>query len=69
MNYLVDNASVYRRWLDLVSRYGTMGTKSYDARLVATMLENSVTHILTYNLADFVRYAAEGIVAVEPDAV
>jgi len=33
------------------------------------MIVNGVTHILTVNAADFVRYASIGIVAVDPRAI
>ena len=45
------------------------GVQVHDARLVAAMKSNDVTHILTFNIADFVRYASEGIVAVDPTTV
>lgn len=66
---LPESDKIYERWRQLVARYQTIGMKSFDARLVATMLENSISHILTYNLTDFARYAAEGVVAVSPDSV
>jgi len=33
------------------------------------MKANGVTHILTFNTADFTRYTSEGIVAVDPASV
>jgi hypothetical protein len=33
------------------------------------MMTHGVTHILTFNTADFTRYATEGIVAVDPMTV
>ena len=50
----------------LVIDYRVSGVQVHDARLVAAMLAHGVTHILTFNTADFARYAPEGIVAVAP---
>lgn len=44
-------------WLDLVTRYGVRGKTTHDARLVATMLANGVTRILTFNGGHFARFA------------
>jgi predicted nucleic acid-binding protein len=49
--------------------YGVSGVQAYDARLVAAMIVHHVMHILTFNTADFARYAPEGIVAVDPTTV
>ena len=42
------------------------GVQVHDARLVAAMVSHGVRHILTFNTADFNRYAPEGIIAVDP---
>ena len=44
-------------WLDIVTRYSVRGRPTHDARLVATMLANGVTRILTFNGGDFTRFA------------
>lgn len=44
-------------WLDLVTRYGVSGRPTHDARLVATMLANGVTRVLTFNGKDFARFS------------
>lgn len=41
----------------------------HDARLAATMLAHGLSHILTFNTADFARYAPAGLVVVDPAAV
>jgi predicted nucleic acid-binding protein len=41
----------------------------HDARLVAVMRTHGVTHILTFNVSDFVRYQSMGIVPVHPSSV
>lgn len=64
-----DNAEVYRKWRALVLSLGITGVKVHDARLVAAMLAHGLTHILTFNVKDFLRYAPLGITVVHPDDV
>jgi predicted nucleic acid-binding protein len=66
---LPDSQAVYPQWRRLVVTYGVSGSKVHDARLVAFMLVYQVTHILTLNTADFLRYSPEGIVAIDPRTV
>lgn len=63
---LPDVPAVYPQWRQLVVAFDVSGVQVHDARLVAAMRIHSVTHILTFNVIDFVRYAALGIVAVDP---
>lgn len=64
-----DTIEVYRKWRALVRLVGVSGAEVYDARLVAAMLTHGMTHILTFNVDDFKRYADQGIVAVHPNDV
>jgi predicted nucleic acid-binding protein len=64
-----DSPDVYPAWRNLVLTFGVSGAKVYDARLVALMQVQALTHILTFNTQDFVRYANIGIVAIDPSAV
>lgn len=66
---LPDSPAVYPEWRRLVVTYGVSGVQVHDARLVAAMISHGVTHILTFNTADFARYATEGIVAVDPGTI
>ena len=66
---LLDSVDVYRVWRRLVVDYDVSGVQVHDARLVAAMIVHDVTHILTFNTADFNRYTPEGIIAVDPAAV
>ena len=63
---LPDSPAMYPQWRQLVVSYNVSGVQVHDARLVAAMIVHSVTHILTFNVTDFVRYATLGIVAVDP---
>ena len=53
-----DNRHVYLEWKFLVETYAVKGVQVHDARLVAAMLTHKVTHLLTFNVSDFTRYAA-----------
>ena len=64
-----DTPALYPEWRRLVVTFGVSGVQVHDARLVAAMKTNGVTHILTFNASDFIRYAGEGIVAVDPATV
>ena len=66
---LPDLPTLYAEWRRLVVTYGVSGVQVHDARLVAAILSHGATHILTFNTADFARYASEGIVAVDPETV
>jgi predicted nucleic acid-binding protein len=61
---LPDSDDVYPEWRRLVVTYGVSGKKTHDARLVAAMTVNRITHILTFNADDFTRYA--GINVLNP---
>ena len=66
---LPDSPAVYSEWRQLIVNYGVSGVQVYDARLVAAMILHGVTHILTFNTADFARYISAGIVAVDPSTI
>ncbi|MBX9257628.1 type II toxin-antitoxin system VapC family toxin [Desmonostoc muscorum CCALA 125] len=66
---LPDTPAIYPEWRRLVVTYSVSGVQVHDARLVASMKANGVTHILTFNTSDFTRYAVERIVVVDPITV
>jgi len=53
----------------LVVTFNVSGVQVHDARLVALMKVNVISHILTFNVGDFARYSSEGIVAVAPETI
>ncbi|HEY0100714.1 MAG TPA: PIN domain-containing protein [Pyrinomonadaceae bacterium] len=61
---LPDNAEIFSEWKRLVSKHEVKGKEVHDARIVAAMLAHRVTHLLTFNTADFKRYSQ--ITAVNP---
>lgn len=64
---LQDERAIFPIWRDLVTRYSVRGKPSHDARLVAAMLRHKLTHILTFNTADFARYTE--IEAIHPTQI
>lgn len=62
-----DTPDVYREWRRLVSVAGVSGVRVHDARLAAVMLANGLTHVLTFNSADFKGFP--GITVVRPEDV
>jgi predicted nucleic acid-binding protein len=59
-----DSPSLYVTWKQLVVAHGVKGVQVHDARLVAWMKTQAITHIITFNVPDFDRYP--GIVAKSP---
>ena len=64
---LRDERVIFDRWEELVRQYRVKGKKAHDTRLVAAMQRHRISHLLTFNIADFARYA--GIVVLDPAAV
>lgn len=64
---LVDNERVHGEWRRLVVKHSVRGVRVHDARLVAAMVAHGVTHILTFNEEDFIRY--DNITVVHPRQV
>lgn len=59
---LPDNDQIYRRWRVLVVRHRVSGVQVHDARLAAAMQAHGISHILTLNQPDFVRYTDISVV-------
>ena len=62
-----DERTILGRWQQLVVRHDVLGKTAHDARLVAAMNRHAITHLLTFNTADFQRFA--GITVVHPENV
>lgn len=54
---LAEPTEVLARWKDLVVRYAVTCKSTHDARLAALMIERQIPSLLTFNDADFKRYA------------
>jgi predicted nucleic acid-binding protein len=64
---LPETPAVLPEWQTLVTVHSVAGKAAHDARLVAAMKVHGVSHILTFNTADFARYP--GIYVLDPMAV
>jgi predicted nucleic acid-binding protein len=67
LTLLPDIPPVYVAWKEIVRNNKVQGVKVYDARLVATMKVYAIKSILTFNTADFERYA--DIAALHPSSI
>lgn len=64
---LRDERGIFPNWHELVLRYEVQGKNAHDARIVAAMRRHGLTHLLTFNTADFNRYS--GIELLDPPLV
>jgi predicted nucleic acid-binding protein len=61
---LPDSLATFEEWRRLIVAHSVMGVEVHDAKLVASMNVYLITHLITFNVADFKRYS--GITAVSP---
>lgn len=64
---LPDTADILPQWEQLVVKHQVLGKQVHDTRLIAAMHVHRITHLLTFNTADFKRY--DGITVVNPSSV
>ena len=64
---LPDTPAIFPEWRSLVVAHTVLGKNAHDARLVAAMLAHGLTRLLTFNVADFLRFA--GITVLDPNTV
>lgn len=64
IRFIPETSTVFEEWRRLVVALGVSGKNVHDAKLVAAMNVNQISHILTFNEVDFRRYA--GIVVERP---
>ena len=75
LDILSDNDRIYAVWRKLIAAKAVSGKQVHDARLVAVMLTYGITHLLTFNVQDFLRFQtlppeiSPGIVVVAPSEV
>ena len=53
---LPENERIHPAWRELVVSHSVSGVQVHDARLVAAMRVHEISHLLTLNRADFLRY-------------
>ena len=69
---LAEDNLIYVVWRQLIAAKGVSGKQVHDTRLVASMLVYGITHLLTFNGADFRRFETlpaslgAGIIVVSP---
>ena len=63
---LDETPQVYVEWRSLAASAGVSGVQVHDAHLAAIMKVHAITHLLTFNARDFIRY---GITTVEPKSL
>ena len=51
--FLEESPQIFPNWLNLVTTNRVMGKRTHDARIIAVMLANEITHLLTFNPSDF----------------
>jgi predicted nucleic acid-binding protein len=64
---LPDSPAVHQEWRGLLVTHAVTGVQVHDTRLVAAMRVYGLTHLLTFNTADFGRFP--GITAIHPQSV
>jgi predicted nucleic acid-binding protein len=67
MTFLPDNDLVYSNWRRLVMANNVRGVQVHDARLAAIMQAYGISHILTLNRPDFLRYS--NVFPVHPNQI
>jgi predicted nucleic acid-binding protein len=63
-----DERKVFGCWKALIEEFQVRGKTAHDARLVAAMRRHRVTHLLSFNTADFKRYEPE-ITLLDPHQI
>ena len=68
---LHETPDIYPAWKALVAALGVIGKQVHDARLVAVCHVHKVTHLLTFNLAQFNTLSTygPGLIIVDPATV
>jgi len=57
---LPETPDIYPAWKSLVQAAGVIGKQVHDARLVAICHVYGITHVLTFNVQHFARFAGYG---------
>lgn len=64
---LPEAATQFAEWRALVVAHACVGKVAHDARYIAAMRSHGVTHLLTFNTADFARFP--GVTILDPIAL
>jgi predicted nucleic acid-binding protein len=64
---LRDERGLLEPWQKISLDHKVSGKQAHDAHLVAAMHRHGLTHLLTFNIADFKRFS--GITILDPEVV
>jgi predicted nucleic acid-binding protein len=64
---LRDERGIFEPWQLIAATCRVQGKQVHDARLIAAMQRHGLSHLLTFNLADFARFS--GIHVLDPEVV
>ena len=70
-HFLSDHSDIYPTWKQLVTQAVVISKQVHDARLVAVCHVYGVSHLLTFNTKDFLRFAQirPGLVITSPSSI
>jgi predicted nucleic acid-binding protein len=68
---LPETPEIFLAWKSLIGATGAIGKQVHDARLVAVCHAHRISHLMTFNVGHFARYAAcaPGVTVINPRAV
>jgi predicted nucleic acid-binding protein len=68
---LPETENIYPAWKSITRALGVIGKQVHDARLVAVCHAHQVTHLLTFNVSHFARFATfgPGIQIIDPASI
>jgi predicted nucleic acid-binding protein len=66
-DFLDDSPNLFTEWVAVLSTVACQGKVAHDARYIAAMRTHGITHLLTFNGSDFVRFP--GITILDPNKV
>lgn len=65
--FLEDQPEIFAIWRQLVLSHSVMGKRAHDTRIAAAMVTHSITHLLTFNIQDFIQIP--GITVTSPQQI
>lgn len=68
---LAETPDIFPAWKSLAQNYAVIGKQVHDARIVAICHARGISHLLTFNVGHFARFAATppGLVVVDPKTI
>lgn len=66
---LRDERGIFVLWRELARQHDAKGKSAHDTRLVAAMNRHNLSHLLTFNVADFRRYPGIEVVDIRSSSL